>query len=120
MTESDILQQVRLKASQLGAIVWRNNQGAYKDPKGYYIKYGVCNPGGSDLIGYMPLIITEEMIGVKMAIFTALEIKSISGRATQEQINFIDNVNKNGGISAIIRSVDDLDRVIENALRKKL
>lgn len=100
MRESDIMQLVRLEASKLGAIVWRNNQGAYKDEKGYYIKYGVCNPGGSDLIG------------IYKGRFLALECKVPGKNATLEQQLFIDVVNKNGGIAGVVRCVEDVSKLL--------
>ncbi len=100
MKESDILQLVRLKASQMGLTVFRNNIGAYKDHKGYYIKYGVCNPGGSDLLGYD-----------KTGRFLALEFKQPGKRATPEQQAFIDAVRRAGGIAAVVTSPDELENI---------
>lgn len=99
--ESEIQQLVRLKASQLGAILWRNNQGAYKDPKGYYIRYGVCNPGGSDLIG------------IFKGRFLAIECKVPGKNANPEQQSFIDMVNKLGGIAAVITNPDQLENILK-------
>jgi hypothetical protein len=47
------------------------------------------------------------MIGQKIAIFTALEVKNLSGKSTKEQINFIKQVRKSGGIGDILRWVDE-------------
>ena len=47
------------------------------------------------------------MVGQKIAIFTALEVKTPKGKPTPEQIAFIDCVRKFGGISGIVKSVDD-------------
>lgn len=101
MKEADILQLVRLKASQLGLTMFRNNIGAYKDPKGYFIKYGVCNPGGSDLIGYD-----------KTGRFVALEIKQPGKNPTPEQINFLNAVSVAGGIAAVVTSPDELENIL--------
>lgn len=114
--ETNILQECRLKASDLGAVLWRNNQGAYKDAKGYYIKYGVCNPGGADLIGLMPVVVTEEMVGQLLGVFVGVEIKAPDGKVTPEQANFMTLVNKNGGIGFIARSKEDME---ENLGKKK-
>lgn len=97
--EADILQAIRLAAGKAGVTLHRNNIGAYKDPKGYYIKYGVCNPGGSDLIGWR----TRHGI----AQFVAIEVKSDTGKATPEQLNFINTVISAGGIAGVCRSVED-------------
>lgn len=67
---------------------------------------GLCN-GSSDLIGWTSVEITPDMIGQRVAVFTALEVKAKTGRATDEQTNFVDVVNRFGGIAAIVRSVQD-------------
>lgn len=113
MRESDILQAVRLRASQLGAIVWRNNCGAYKTAHGHYIKYGVANPGGSDLLGLTQITVTQEMVGKLVAVFTALEIKQPNKKPTPEQQAFIDCINKNGGIAAVISDPEQLNNILK-------
>lgn len=106
MKETNILQLVRLKASQLGCVLHRNNIGAYKDPKGYYIKYGVCNPGGSDLIGWRTL-------PSGIAQFLAIECKIPGKKPTPEQHNFIDAVNKAGGLAAFVTSPEELENILK-------
>lgn len=107
MKESNIQQDVRLALSQGGVVTFRNNQGSYEDDRGRWVKYGVGNPGGSDLIGWRQTIITPDMVGQKVAIFAAVEVKTPNGRVTEAQQNFIDQVNKAGGIGGIVRSVED-------------
>lgn len=96
MTESDIQRSIMLALSQAGCLIWRNNSGILKNPAGIPIKFGVGNPGGSDLIGIAP--------GGR---FIAIEVKTPRGRATPEQIRFIEAVKKHGGIAGIARSVED-------------
>lgn len=102
MRESEIQQLVRLEASRLGAVVWRNNQGAYKDAKGFFVRYGVCNPGGSDLVG------------IFKGKFLAIECKAPGKNPTPEQQLFIDMVNKLGGIAGVVRSADDLRKLLDS------
>lgn len=102
MKESDILQKVRLMASKLGLTLFRNNIGAYKHPKGYYIEYGVCNPGGSDLIGYD-----------NTGRFIALEIKQPGKKPTTAQQQFLNKVNEAGGIGAVVTDPNDLEKILK-------
>jgi hypothetical protein len=105
LSEAAIQQQIRLALSQAGSVMHRNNCGAYKDPKtGRFIQYGVGNPGGSDLIGWTPMVITPDMVGRKVAVFTACEVKTANGRPTEHQVNFIAQVLKAGGMAGIARS----------------
>lgn len=69
-------------------------------------------PGFSDLFGLVPVTITQEMVGQRVAIFTALEVKTAKGRASEKQANFLKAVNDNGGRAGIVRSVDDALRIV--------
>lgn len=97
MKEADIMRACMIEASKHGAVLFRNNLGSYQHKDGYYIKYGVCNPGGSDLIGWS-----------KEGLFVALEIKTPTGRAKPEQLNFINQVKKAGGIAGICTCPEDV------------
>lgn len=112
MKESAIQIAVRLALSQAGSVIFRNNQGAYQTTDGRWVKYGVCNPGGSDLIGWTSIEITPDMVGQRVAVFTAAEVKTSRGKTTDAQINFIDQVRKAGGFAGICRSADDAVSII--------
>lgn len=90
--------------------LYRNNVGAVKT-ENRYIEYGLCR-GSSDLIGFTEIIITEDMIGKKIAIFTALEIKNSTGRPSKEQVHFIKKVREAGGISGVVRNLDDYKKLL--------
>jgi hypothetical protein len=47
------------------------------------------------------------MVGCRVAIFTAFEVKSAKGRVRPEQQAFIDNVKAAGGIAGVVRSVEE-------------
>lgn len=74
--------------------------------QGRYFTAGLC-VGSSDLIGIKSVEITPDMIGKKIAIFTAIEVKKINGRVSKEQTNFINMINSLGGIAFIARSDDE-------------
>jgi hypothetical protein len=117
MKEQHLYKALQAKHSKHG-ILFRNNTGtAYQGKRAVInsrpiiieprqITFGLC-VGSSDLIGWTEKIITKDMIGQKIAIFTALEVKNLSGKATKEQINFIKQVRKSGGIGDILRWVDE-------------
>lgn len=108
MREAAIQQQIRLALSRAGVVAFRNNIGAYMDPKtGRPVQYGVCNPGGSDLIGWTPVCITPDMVGKTVAVFTAVEVKTLTGKPTEHQLNFITQVLRAGGFAGIARSPGD-------------
>lgn len=78
----------------MGIILWRQNTGCLQDKTGRWIKYGLC-VGSSDLIG------------IYKGRFLAVEVKVPGKRPTSEQLNFIDVVNKAGGIAAWVTSVEE-------------
>lgn len=104
MKESDIMRLAMIEASRLGATVWRNNIGAYKDARGNFIKYGVCNPGGSDLIG------------IYQGRFLALEIKTPIGQPTDEQLKFLKFIHKNGGLAGVVKKAEDVKIILDGTL----
>jgi len=107
VSEAAIQQQIRLALSRAGSVMHRNNVGAYRDDQGRVIRYGVGNPGGSDLIGWTPVLITHDMVGGMLGVFTAIEVKAPKGRPTEAQLNFIRQVQLGGGIAGIARSTQD-------------
>lgn len=64
--------------------------------------------GASDLQGWSSVLITPEMVGCKVAVFTAIECKeSGGGRKSDDQRNFIDQVRLAGGIAGFASSVEE-------------
>lgn len=108
MTESDIQTQVRIRASELGLVLFRNNVGECTDSKtGRRVKFGLCT-GSSDLIGWTPVTITPEHIGQTVAVFTAVEVKTPTGRVSPAQKNFIERCQASGAIGIIARQPGDI------------
>jgi len=94
MREQDIQRLIMLALSEAGCMIWRNNCGVLKNAAGIPIKFGLC-VGSSDLIG------------LYRGRFLAVEIKTPTGKATPEQLRFIEAVKRNGGIAGIARSPAD-------------
>lgn len=105
--ETIILSRVRLAAAKIGWTLFRNNVGALKDKDGRVVSYGLCK-GSSDLIGWRPLLITQDMVGKTIAQFVAVECKAATGSVTPEQQRFTDTVNKAGGVGIIAREPLDI------------
>jgi|LakMenEpi03Aug12_release.lakeMendotaPanAssembly.Ray.scaffolds.fasta_scaffold45299_10 hypothetical protein len=82
--------------------LFRNNVGLATTRNGHTIRYGLCT-GSSDLIGWTTREITPEMVGQKVAIFTAVELKTKNVRVTPEQWIFLEQVKKAGGIAILHR-----------------
>ena len=123
--ESNIQKKIMLAASKYSR-VFRNNVGigwtgnVFNTSKGDKLiknarplRAGLCT-GSSDLIGWTEKIITPDMVGKNIAIFTAIEVKTDKGRASKDQLNFIEQVNKSGGIAGVCRSENDVINLINN------
>lgn len=95
-----------------GIRLFRNNVGVLRDENGTPVRYGLCT-GSSDLIGWTAVTITPSMVGRKLAIFTAQEVKTEAGRVTAEQTAFLSCVKKAGGIAGVVRSVDDALELVD-------
>ena len=68
--------------------------------------------GMHDLIGWQSVVITPEMVGMKLAIFASLEVKGAGGRPRKMQVVFKDNVIKAGGLSDFVYSVEQAEKVL--------
>lgn len=124
MTEQTLRKQVQVAVSRLGARLFRVNTGkawagkARPDacggvyiPDAYPVRMGFAN-GGSDLIGWTPIVITPQMVGRTMAVFTAVELKTGSTALSREQAVFLDAVRRAGGLAGVARSVEDAVRLL--------
>lgn len=68
--------------------------------------------GSSDLIGWTEVTITPDMVGKRVAVFTAIECKTATGRAKPEQLNFIRAVQSAGGYAGVARTPEDARNII--------
>jgi hypothetical protein len=107
-SESQIQSEIRKHLGSLpDVLLFRNNTGKLPDRTGRMVVFGLC-VGSSDLIG---IVRRADGVGV----FLALEVKDASGRASAEQIMFIDLVRRYGGVSGVVRSVEDAMVFLEEA-----
>jgi hypothetical protein len=86
---------------------WRNNTGALKID-GRWIRYG--HPGSSDILAVTPVVITPEMVGRTVGVFTAIECKTEAGSQRANQKMFQKMVENAGGRYVLARGPDDLER----------
>lgn len=101
-SETTLQNEIRLELGKRKNVrMFRNNVGQIGG-----LSFGLC-VGSSDLIGFQSVTVTPEMVGQKIAIFTAIEVKTQKGKVSPAQTKFVEMVRKFGGIGAIVRSVDD-------------
>lgn len=111
--ESAISYRVLVEMSKRGAFMMRNNRGKFRTLDGLRIvEAGLSVNGSSDLIGWHSVEVTADMIGKRVAIFTAVEVKTPTGAIRPEQQRFIDNLNAAGGKGIFARSEKDVDSIL--------
>lgn len=101
MTEHDIQSAIRIKLSELGYCVFRVNVGRFKMEDGRWFDTGLPK-GFSDLMA------------VKDGKVYFLEVKTDTGKASKEQLDFLAVMrDRYGCVTAIVRSTDDAVRAVE-------
>ena len=116
MTEAELLKKLMLDGSKLGLRLFRNQVGSYELKDGRWLTSGLC-VGSSDLIGYLPVVITEAMVGRTVAVFVAVEAKGPTGRVRPEQQQFIDVVTKAGALG-VITTEPDLSAAVKEWMQR--
>lgn len=96
MTETDLQNQIRMALSPYGVVI-RQNTGNFQLKDGRRIMCGV--KGLSDLL----------FIGQNRVAF--IEVKTETGKPTQEQLNFIRRMQELGHSAGIARSTEDALRL---------
>lgn len=101
MNEHSIQNAIRMKLSELGYCVFRVNVGRFKTQDGRWFDTGLPK-GFSDLMA------------VKDGRVYFLEVKTETGKASPEQLNFLAVMrDRYGCVTSIVRSVDDAVRIVK-------
>lgn len=67
--------------------------------------------GMSDLGGWVPVVVTPEMVGSTVAVYAQVEVKD-GARVTAEQVKWIAAVQKAGGLAGVARNISDLAAIL--------
>lgn len=73
-------------------------------------------PGFSDLFGLVAVTITPDMVGQKVGVFFAAEVKTAKGRASEKQTAFLRAIINNGGRAGVVRSPADALGIVKGAV----
>lgn len=130
MSETGVASQVRLDAANRGVHLWRNNTGVLLNQDGRPVRYGLANDSSrlnkriksSDLIGITPIMITPDMVGQVVGVFTAIETKEQnwhyrpSDDHSVAQKKFHDIVISAGGYAGFATCVEEFRRIIRHGV----
>ena len=111
--ETDLQQRIRLALGTRSDLrIFRNQVGQLPDPRtGRPVQFGLAR-GSADLIGWRTVVITPEMVGQRVAVFTSIEVKTPTGRLTPQQRHWLSAVMAAGGIAGVARSVADALQIV--------
>ena len=128
--ETNIRNTAVIAASKVGARLFRNQVGAgwvcpptrtkkytkngkryvlLEDPR--WLEYGFPVGSGDDQ-GFLPVVITQDMVGHKFARYVNAEAKTDKGRPGKGQAEWHEFVWSNGGLSGFYRSDADMLRIL--------
>lgn len=133
---TDLTHKIMIALSPMGCILFKNTRGgAYpiqsvKPLIGAVLKKawglaaqlasslrpimaGLSADGSSDIIGGTRKIVTQDMVGKTVLIFTAIEVK-VNDTVKPEQQRFIDNINAAGGLAGVARSPEDAKKIVSS------
>ena len=117
LKENDIQRTIKdylqVRENQGKLMFIRNNSGAMpikgQNGKMRYIKFG--KKGSADILVFVPLFLTHS---IKALEAIAIEIKSETGRQSEDQVEWQKDWEKLGGVYYIVRSVEEVMKIIEN------
>jgi hypothetical protein len=131
--ESNISVKVEHMASRLGITTFRNNVGqalvitgksqrmalkacidicAKMGCRASRLAYGLLK-GSGDRIGWRTVTITQDMVGKQFAQFVSIEVKTKTGRASPDQLNWQSVVNRAGGVAVIVNDENKLQEELD-------
>ncbi|MDX0262459.1 hypothetical protein GOC60_14850 [Sinorhizobium meliloti] len=130
MSETPLMRRLMKKATRLGARLFRQNTGMgwvgrsqrFDRPGTIEVRPGdvvIRNArpfhagfeGLSDSGGWSPLVITPELMGATVAIYTQVEVKE-DARPTTAQLDWIAAVKAAGGRAGIAHNEDELAAIL--------
>lgn len=119
--QSGAQQPIMLEAPKHGIRLFRNNIGACVDQEGNFVRYGLANMSkaqnqkikSGDLIGITPTVITQEMVGGTLGVFTSIECKRPGWRWTgtereQAQLKWAELIISLGGFAQFATGPRDI------------
>jgi hypothetical protein len=104
MNEADLMRSIMIALSNDGHFVCRANVGLFFTKDGRPIRSGLPT-GFSDIFG--------NRMGDAKAFY--MEVKTPTGRATTEQLAFLNAMKIRGAIAGVVRSIEDAQALLRNS-----
>lgn len=113
--ETNTTNNIMLEMSPRKTTLWKNVRGLFWTlDKKRKVSAGLLVPGGggSDLIGGTEVLITPEMVGKTVFIFTVIEVKTETGDVQDNQREYIDFVKSKGGFAGVARNNEEAIEIV--------
>lgn len=126
--ENTVQQELQIAAMHHTCTLMRNNSGCLKDAEGRLVRFGLGNISkqkndeikSSDLLGITKVVITQEMVGRTIGVFTAVEVKKEAwnpdkklDKREKAQNNFINWVKSMGGFAGFCNSAESFKDILK-------
>jgi len=118
MNEKNRQAKCRMEASRNRMFLWTNTRGKFQTKDNRWIKYGIGPNGASDEIGFLEVEITQEMVGHKLPILSAIEMKIPGKDAVDNQQDFLDNMDRHNAVTGVAREPEDIPKIIRKWFTK--
>lgn len=103
-SESEVLKECLSVLKELKIYAWRQNTGAFQTKNGGFFRSSMA--GVSDILGILP-----------DGRFLAVECKREKGGIlSDKQIEFLENIDRNKGVSIVARDSEKLREILTNIL----
>jgi hypothetical protein len=101
-------QWARLKGGRL----YRNRRGLIDLPNGGKLPVGLGPNGFPDEVGYLPVRITQAMVGRVLPVFCCIEDKTDNGVVAAHQLACIEELRDANAIAGVSRGIDDSEALL--------
>ncbi len=107
--ETKLQRRIMVALSNAGHTVFRNETGQFWTGKTIHKDGGTVTLANAHMIPVGLCVGSSDIVGLQAGTgkFFAIEVKTPKGRASKEQKQFIEHINKRGGIAGIARSPQD-------------
>jgi len=114
--ESESTDNILNALAPLGVKLHRVQAGewwACNHPGGKLYRMQGARAGVADFCGWRSIVITQQMVGQKIAQFVGIEMKTKTGKAHEAQLNFGDTVRRDGGVCGVCRTPEEALKLLE-------
>lgn len=129
MREADIQSAVLIALSEQGHYCLRVNSGQFwggevmsHDGSMLLLKHPTkiqgAVKGTADIVGCVQVVVTPQMVGKTVAVFTAIEVKQPGEKAKPHQENYLALMRSRGAIAGIATSSDEALSIINNKVHQ--